>query len=124
MRFETAFAALLVLAVTPALADDPMAGYYGNTIVSTGGLGEVHSHYRPDHSFDMVGSAFGITRTYKGTWAEDGKGNICRTFAGDVPPNTANPLCTPLPLHKVGDSWTLKTPDGSTRALTLKAGIQ
>jgi hypothetical protein len=122
MRFAVA---LFAIAATSAFAaDDPMAGYYGNTIVSTGGMAEVHSHYRADHSFDMVGSMMGMSKTFQGTWAEDGSGKICRTFKGDAPPNTPNPLCTALPAHKIGDSWTLTQPDGSTRNLTLKAGIQ
>jgi hypothetical protein len=107
----------------PALAaDDLMAGFYGNTIVSTGGVAEIHTHYRADHSFDLVGSMLGMSRTYKGSWTLDGKGDVCRTFAGDPPPQTPNPLCTPIAAHKIGDSWTV-TMDGKTRALSLKAGV-
>lgn len=122
MKLATALFALM--ATSAFAADDPMASYYGNTIVSTGGMGEVHSHYRADHSFDMVGSAMGMTMTFKGTWAEDGKGNICRTFTSSPPPGTPNPLCRPLPPHKIGDTWTMTQPDGSTRTLSLKAGVQ
>jgi hypothetical protein len=116
-------ASLLALCAMPARAADDMAGYYGNTIVSTGGAAEIHTHYRADHTFDIVGSMLGMSRSFKGTWAMDGKGNVCRTFVGDAPKNTPNPLCTPLAAHKVGDIWTV-TMNGKTRTLTLKAGVQ
>jgi hypothetical protein len=116
--------AAFALCVTPAFAgEDIMAGSYGNTIVSTGGMTEIHTHYRADHSFDMVGSMMGMSRTYQGNWALDGKGNICRTFTGKLPPNVTNPLCTPIAAHKVGDSWTITT-DGNTRQVTLVSGIK
>ena len=117
-------ASIAALCVTPALAaDDVMANTYGNTVVSTGGMSEVRSHYRADHSFDMVGSMMGMSKTFKGTWALDGKGNLCRTFDGETPPNTTNPLCTPVAAHKVGETWTVDA-NGSMRTVTLKAGIQ
>ncbi len=112
------------LAAAPAwAADDVMANFYGNTVISTGGIAEVHTHYRPDHSFDMVASRMGFSRTFKGTWAIDTKNNLCRTFAGDVPPDTANPLCTPFTPRKIGETWTLDV-NGSKRTVTLKAGIE
>lgn len=115
---------VLALAALPALAaDDVMASFYGNTVVSTGGMAEVHTHYRADHSFDMNAAAMGMSKSFKGTWALDGKGNLCRTFVGETPPNTTNPLCTPIAAHKLGDTWTIEA-NGSTRTVTLKAGIQ
>jgi opacity protein-like surface antigen len=117
-------ASIAALCVTPALAaDDVMANTYGNTVISTGGAAEVHTHYRSDHSFDMVGSMMGMSQTFKGTWALDGKGNLCRTFVGDAPRNTANPLCLPIAEHKVGDTWTMDA-NGQTRTITLKPGIE
>ena len=114
-------ASLAVLGAAPALAaDDVMAGFYGNTAVATGGPAEIHAHYRADHTFDFVASMMLMSRTFKGTWALDGKGNICRTFVGDVPPGTTNPNCVPVAARKVGDTW--KSQDG-TRTITLKAGI-
>ncbi len=111
-------AAAFVLCSMPALAaDDVMASFYGNTVISTGGMSEVHTHYRADHSFDMVGSMMGMSKNFKGSWALDGKGNLCRTFEGDLPPNTANPLCTPITAHKLGESWTVET-NGQTRNVT------
>ena len=114
-------ASMAVLCAAPALAaEDVMAGYYGNTAVSTGGAAEIHTHYRADHTFDFVGSMMFVSRTLRGTWALDGKGNICRTYIGDPPPDTPNPNCGPIVAHKVGDTW--KSKDG-VRTITLKAGI-
>jgi hypothetical protein len=124
MRCILIAVSIATLCTTPAFAaDDVMANTYGNTVISTGGAAEVHTHYRADHSFDMVGSMMGMSQTFKGTWALDGKGNLCRTFVGDTPPNTANPLCLPIAEHKVGDTWTMDA-NGQTRTITLKPGIQ
>ena len=127
MRRVLIAASIAALFSTPAFAaDDVMASTYGNTIVSTGGTTEVHTHYRADHSFDMVASMMGMSsmsRTFKGTWSLDGKGNLCRTFDGDVPPGMTNPLCLPIAAHKLGDTWTV-TANGKTRTATLKPGIQ
>ena len=114
-------ASLAVLCATPAFAaEDVMAGFYGNTAVSTGGSIEIHTHYRADHTFDFVGSMMFMTKTFKGTWVLDGKGNICRTYIGDLPPGATNPSCAPITAHKVGDTW--KSKDG-VRTITLKAGV-
>lgn len=124
MRNFLIASSIIALCATPVFAgDEIMASTFGNTIVSTGGMSEVHTHYRADHSFDMVGSMMGISQTFKGTWALDGKGNLCRTFEGGTPPNTANPLCTPVAAHKIGDTWTVEA-NGQTRTVTLKSGIQ
>ena len=121
MRKFLIAASVAALCATPAFAgDEVMANTFGNTVVSTGGAAEVHTHYRADHSFDMAASMMGMSRTFKGTWALDGKGNLCRTFVGDAPPN---PLCTPIAAHKLGDTWTMDA-NGQTRTVTLKPGIQ
>lgn len=101
-------ASVLCLFLAPALAaDDSMVGFYSNTVISTGGPAEVHTHYRADHTFDLVASMMGMSRTFKGTWAADSKGNICRTYVGELPPNTPSPVCTPIAPHKVGDIWSV-----------------
>jgi hypothetical protein len=74
MRILLIAASLAVLCAAPTLAaDDVMAIFYGNTMVSAGGaLTDVRTHYRADHTFDIVVS-FAITSvTFKGTWAADG----------------------------------------------------
>ncbi len=110
-----------LFASTAVADDDPMAGFYGNTIVSTAGSATMRTHYRPDHTFDLVGSMLFMSRTFKGTWELDGKGNVCRTYIGDLPPDTTNPSCAPIVARKIGEVW--KSKDG-TRTSTLKAGVQ
>jgi len=113
----------LALAATPALAaDDMMAGYYGNTVISAGGMLESHTHYRADHTFDTTATAMGQSFSGKGTWKIDDKGQLCRTY-DTAPPGMPNPLCTALESHKPGDSWSV-TFNGRTRKLTLQAGIE
>ncbi len=113
------------LLATPAFAagDEIMANYLGNTVIATGGMAETHSHYKADHSFDVVGTMMGMSKTFSGTWAVK-DGQLCRTYVGEQPPGLpSNPFCTPWESHKVGDSWTV-TMGSNTRNLTLKAGIQ
>ena len=112
---------VLGLLISPAFGADVMVGYYGNTIISTGGAFEIRTHYRADHTFDFVGSMMFMRRTFKGTWIVDDKGNLCRTFVGNVPPGTPNPICAPIAPHKVGDTWRSKD---NERKLILAAGIQ
>jgi len=114
-------ASLAGLCAAPAFAaDDVMANFYGNTIVSTGGRATLRTHYRADHTFDFVGSMLFMSKTFKGTWALDGKGGICRTYIGDLPPDTSNPQCIPIVARKIGEVWKSKD---NTRTITLKAGV-
>jgi hypothetical protein len=120
-RFLIAISWTALCAAPAAAADDDiMAGFYGNTIISTGGIVRVRTHYRADHTFDLVGSTMFMSGALKGTWALDGKGHVCRTAIGNLPPNVPNPSCSPIEAHKVGDSW--KSKDGK-QTYTLKAGI-
>jgi hypothetical protein len=122
MRRTLFAAAAFVLAVAPALAaDDPMAGFYGNTVEVTGPSFNVTVHYRADHTMDSSGTIAGKTFSTKGTWKVDDKGQLCRTY-DTTPPTMTNPFCTPATPHKVGDTWTATTPDGSPRTITLKVG--
>ena len=117
-----AASAAMLLAAPAFAADDIMAGYYGNTVVSTGGPVESHTHYKADHTFDMTATAMGQSFSGKGTWALDATGQVCRTFE-TPPPGTPNPLCLPGEAHKVGDNWTVSV-GGQTRNVTMKAGIE
>jgi hypothetical protein len=126
MRRVLIAASAFALLAVPAFAADDMAGFYGNTVVVSGGMIESHTHYRADKTFDVTASAMGMDYKFGGTWEIKGD-QVCRTFVGNQPPNTTNPNCSPLAAlasHKVGDSWTIKTPAGQTRTLTLKAGVQ
>lgn len=118
MRAIILGAAALLASTSLAFADDIMAGYYGNTIVSKSTMGEVHAHYKADHTFDGTASSTMGSMDLKGTWALDDKGQLCRTY-DTPPPGVTNPLCTPWTAHKVGDSWTL-----GDRSITLVPGIQ
>ena len=106
-------------ALSASAADDLMAGFYGNTTISKGGMAEVHTAYNADHTFVMNVPAFGMQ--FKGTWTINGS-TLCRTFQ-TPPPGQPNPLCTPAEAHKVGDTWTV-TVGSDTRTITLVKGIQ
>jgi opacity protein-like surface antigen len=121
MRSILIAAATAALFATPALADDVMAGFYGNTVVSTSQLGESHTHYKADHTFDVTLTGAMGTFSGKGTW-EVKDAQLCRTY-DQPPPGLPNPFCIPIEAHKVGDSWTV-TFAGRTAPVTLKAGIQ
>jgi hypothetical protein len=100
-------------------SDDVMAGYVGNTAISTGGRAEVHILYNSDHTFVLKVPMYAME--FSGRWAVNGS-TIC--FNYDIPPpGISNPDCSPLVPHKVGDSWTERSEDG-TRKLTLVAGAQ
>lgn len=119
MRMLALSAAGLLALSLPALAsDDVMAGFYGNTVVATGGMAESHTYYSADHTFETKVAGFDL----KGTWAIDDKGQLCRTYPRALP-GVPNPLCTPIAPHKVGDSWTV-TVGSDSRTVTLKPGIQ
>jgi hypothetical protein len=122
MRKTILVAAIVTLAGAPALgADDVMAGFYGNTVEVTGPSFQATVHYRADHTMDSSGTIAGKTFSTKGTWKIDDKGQICRTY-DTTPPTMTNPFCTAATPHKVGDTWSVTTPDGSPRTITLKAG--
>jgi hypothetical protein len=109
-----------ICAATAFAGEDPMAGFYGNTIIASGGRSQIRVHYRADHTFDLVGSMMLMHRTFKGTWALDGKGNVCRAYVGDAPPGASNPQCVPIAPRKVGEVWKVQ---GDERTFTLKAGV-
>jgi hypothetical protein len=118
MRLFLLGAAALFVASTAALADDDlMANTYGNTLVavSAGGM-ESHTYYNADHTFSGKVPAMGFE--YKGTWAIDDKGELCRTFDPPVPGRT-NPDCDTFQSHAVGDKWTAT--DGGS--ITLVQGV-
>jgi len=119
------FAATLCLSSAAIAGEEVMAGYFGNTVIATSSLGELHVRYKPDHTF--VGKASGPTGKYdvSGTWEMDAKGNVCRKYitnGADLPPGTPNPYCAPASAHKVGDTWTVTDNAGRTAQVTLVAG--
>jgi opacity protein-like surface antigen len=95
MRFILAASAALALSTAAIAADDIMANYYGNTVVGKSALGQSHTRYRANHTFDAALS------NDQGSMETDGTGAA----------------------HQVGDSWQI-TVNGRTSELTLVAGIQ
>jgi hypothetical protein len=120
MRHAVILAAAMLATFASARADDDvMAGFYGNTAVSSGGRYETHTVFYADHSFDLAIPAFSLH--FKGTWKVTGD-TLCRTYESP-PPDVPNPFCTPIAAHKVGDSWTISA-SGQTRTITLMPGVQ
>jgi hypothetical protein len=122
MRFVPIFVALLAMSLAGFAAEDIMAIYYGNTVIGKSALGESHTHYKADHTFDAALSNDQGSMQTDGTWALNDKGEICRTYNTPVP-GLPNPLCNAWAAHKVGDSWQI-TVNGRTSEVTLVAGIQ
>lgn len=117
---------ILVLTVTSLAwaADDPMANFFGNTVISKSANGESHTHYKKDGTLDATLSSPMGSVTLTGTWKISDKGELCRTY--DNPPAMLpipNPLCTPWGPHKVGDSWTVQI-GSQSRNVSLVQGIQ
>lgn len=129
MRFAslTLACGLLLGASSVAYADDPMAGTYGNTVLTKDrGTGQSSSlFFNQDGSYTgKTTDAKGQPVSYGGTWSlkDDGK-TIC--LAPQVPPGTANPPppnCSPLTPHKAGDSWTVTNDMKQTFDVSITAG--
>lgn len=101
--------AVLALSAGVAFADN-LAGYYGNTVVATGPDGKVtKSKVNADKTYSSV-MADGTTT--KGTWAWKDDKTACFTQTEPAPAAGQAPVCYPIDAHKVGDSWSAKTPDG------------
>jgi hypothetical protein len=107
-----------------ALADDPMANTYANSVVtkdkSTGQTSTLL--FNQDMSFTgKTTDAKGQPVTYAGTWSlKDGDKTICLAPAGGSAP--LPPSCSPLETHNVGDSWTITNDKGQTFDVTITAG--
>jgi hypothetical protein len=96
----TWFAALCLAAVAANAADDPMAGYVGNTSIAIDNAGNsVRVFYRADNVF----AARSGDRTSDGTWAIT-NGQLCLTHEATrtVPGKTA---CVAVEPHQLGDIW-------------------
>ena len=109
--------AATVLFSTAALADDPFAVAYGNTVTQTLPDGTKFTIYvNPDKTWEQsVGG-----KTVKGTYAWKDGTNVCFTVTDPVPadPSKAT-FCNEIKGdHKVGDTWTETAPDGKT-AITI-----
>lgn len=122
-----ALAGAAVLFAGAALADDPMANTYGNTVMTkdhaTGQSAMLM--FNQDMSYSAKGmGANGQPVGYGGTWSlKDGGKTIC--LAPNVPagtPNAPMPSCSPLAAHNVGDSWTVTNDQNQTFDVSITAG--
>jgi hypothetical protein len=116
-----------VLYAGAALADDPMANTYANTVTSrdkaTGQSAALL--FNQDMSYTVKGTApNGQPFSYTGTWMlKDGGQTICLT--PNAPAGMANPpkpSCSPLSAHNVGDTWTVTDDQNNTFDISIVAG--
>jgi len=96
---------------------DPMADYYGNTLITRDGGYVSHFYYKPDHRFSGKVPAYMFA--FQGTWSLMPDGTLCRIFEPPLP-RTKNPDCGPLRVHRLGDEE--REPNGD--AAKLVAGIE
>jgi len=122
-----ALAGAAVLLAGTALADDPMANVYGNTITTKDRATGISSSLTFNQDMSYAGKTTGANGqpvSYTGTWMlKDGGKTICLT--PNIPagtPNAPGPSCSPLSTHNVGDSWTVTTDGNQTYDVTLTAG--
>ena len=96
-----------------ALASDPFAAFYGNSVSVSGAAGDRTVLINEDGTYETVGGA-------SGTWAMEGD-QACFTQTEPAAPD-AKPYCVSAEARAVGDSWEMTAPDGSTEKATLTAG--
>jgi hypothetical protein len=103
------------MAAGPALAADPMAAAYGNTVLITYGDGTVVKLY-----IDEGGSYTGDSPAGQsaGTWAIKG-GDTCFTQSS---PEAVPESCSPTVSKNVGDTWTGTGQGGAPVTITIVAG--
>jgi hypothetical protein len=128
MKFRIlALAGAMVFVAGAALADDPMANTYANT-VSTKNMANGQTAtllFSSDMTYKgMTTGADGKPVEYTGGWSlKDGGKTICLTT--NMPPNTPNapkPSCSPLATHNVGDTWTVTNDQNETYSVSLTSG--
>jgi hypothetical protein len=108
--------AVAAMLSTAALASDPMATRYENTVTITDANGTTKIYYNKDGTMTTV-LPDGTKGTGKWT-AKDGK--VCVTL--DSGPNAGKEGCNPLTERKVGDTWDVTLADGTKAKATLVAG--
>jgi hypothetical protein len=106
-----------------ALADDPMANTYANTVTTksakTGLGGTLLFNADGSYSANTTGTD-GKPLSYQGKWVlKDNGATICLSPTLPNPPPTS---CSPLAKHAVGDSWNVTNDQGETFGVSLTAG--
>jgi hypothetical protein len=103
----------------PALAADPMASAYGNTVSVTYPDGAtVKLFIEADGTYTSSGGPAGDS---SGTWAIKG-GQTCFTQVSPEPPAGMSPSCSPTVSKNVGDTWTAPAQGGAEATITITAG--
>ncbi|MEJ0026829.1 MAG: hypothetical protein WDN01_12445 [Rhizomicrobium sp.] len=115
-------AAATALFSTAALADDPFAVAYGNTVTQTLPDGtKLVIYVNPDKTWQQTAGG----KTTKGTYAWKDATNVCFTVTDPAPadPSQAT-FCNEIKGdHKVGDTWTETSRDGKTTiTMTITPG--
>lgn len=113
--------AVFAAAATAALAGDPYAGYYGNTVNITSPSGKTDKAFvNPDGTWERK-NADGSTM--KGTYkvAPDGK-TACFTQTEPPPAPDQKPACFPTDSRKAGDNWETKDDKGNVTKWSITAG--
>jgi hypothetical protein len=124
MRFATlAFAGIFACAATAALADDPMALTYANTVTS--------KNMKTGASATLLFNADGtyLTRAtgpdgkpleISGKWVlKDNGATLCLAQQGANPPAES---CSPLAVHPIGEHWTVTNSAGDSFDVVVTAG--
>jgi len=115
-------AAMAACFATPALAGDPFAIAYGNTVTQTFPGGMVLTIYvNPDKTWEQHMGG----KIVKGTYAWTDDTHVCFTVTDPAPtdPSKAQ-MCNEIKDegHKVGDTWTESLPNGGTMTMTITPG--
>ena len=108
---------------TPALAGDPFAIAYGNTVTQTLPNGAVMTIYvNPDKTWEQHMGA----KVMKGTYAWKDDSHVCFTVTDPAPTDPSkSTMCNEIKDegHKVGDSWTETLPNnGGTMTVSITPG--
>ena len=118
-----ALSCAFVFVKSAALADDPMANTYANTVTTksakTGVSGTLLFNADGSYSANTTGPD-GKPFAYKGKWMlKDNGAMICLSPTLPNPPPAS---CSPLQMHAVGDSWNVTNDQGESFAVSLTAG--
>lgn len=104
-----------IMMAGPALAADPMASAYGNTVVTVYGDGTTVNIYVNEDGTYTASSPAGESA---GTWAISG-GQTCFTQSS---PQAGPPTCSKTVSKNVGDTWTGTGQGGAPVTITIQAG--
>ena len=124
MRFSTlVLAGAFTLVASAALADDPMANTYANTVTTksakTGQMGALFFNADGTYTAKATGPD-GKPIQYGGKWMlKDNGATICISPTLPDPPPTS---CSPVTTHAVGDTWNVTNDQGETFAVSITAG--